>query len=151
MSALTLQRRVVVELFCLTPADSARYSTLAVVKKAMNQTFLLALDFLYSIAQAAEPPWGPALVKPCDHACLTGVMDRYTDAVMRHNQASLPLAEDAKFTENTALVPMARAFCGAPKWSPHFSSIMLRTRSRGRWRWERCGPSRAGVGWLRFG
>ena len=53
---------------------------------------------------AAEPPWNPATVKPCDRACLTAIMDRYTAALLQHDRTSLPLADDVRFTENTALL-----------------------------------------------
>jgi len=53
---------------------------------------------------AAEPPWNPATVKTCDRACLTGMMDRYTAALLQHDRTSLPLADDVRFTENTALL-----------------------------------------------
>src|SRR6185503_10860858 len=38
----------------------------------------------------------------CDRACLTGLIDRYLAALVRHDPTGLPLNRDVKFTENTA-------------------------------------------------
>ncbi|HEX4098615.1 MAG TPA: hypothetical protein VHX64_17950 [Caulobacteraceae bacterium] len=40
----------------------------------------------------------------CDRACLTGLADRYVDALVAHDPSRLPLAPEVKFTEN--LVPL---------------------------------------------
>lgn len=40
----------------------------------------------------------------CDRACLTGMADRYVDALVAHDPSRLPLAPEVKFTEN--LVPL---------------------------------------------
>src|SRR5258708_25470310 len=53
---------------------------------------------------ATEPPWSPSAVRPCDRPCLTGIMDRYTDALLKRDRSALPLAEDVRFTESTALL-----------------------------------------------
>ena len=37
---------------------------------------------------------------PCDRACLEGFVDQYLDAVIAHDPKRLPLAPNAKFTEN---------------------------------------------------
>jgi hypothetical protein len=37
---------------------------------------------------------------PCDRACLENYVDRYLDALIAHNPKMLPLARNAKFTEN---------------------------------------------------
>ena len=54
--------------------------------------------------RSQEPPWDPSAVKDCDRQCLTGIMDRYTDAMMKHDARNLPLAVDLRFTENTAQI-----------------------------------------------
>jgi len=38
----------------------------------------------------------------CDRPCMTGLLDRYLAALVRHDPAGLPLNRDVKFTENTA-------------------------------------------------
>jgi hypothetical protein len=67
---------------------------------------------------AAEPPWNPATVKPCDRACLTGIMDRYTTALFQHDRTSLPLADDVRFTENTALLNVGEGILWRAKTEP---------------------------------
>src|SRR5262245_13708529 len=54
--------------------------------------------------RSQEPRWDPSAVKDCDRPCLTGIMDRYADAMMKHDPKNLPLAVDARMTENTAQV-----------------------------------------------
>ena len=34
---------------------------------------------------AAEPGWNPAAIKECDRACLIAFMNRYMDAIYKHN------------------------------------------------------------------
>jgi hypothetical protein len=45
---------------------------------------------------------GGGVAPPCDRACLTGIVDRYLGALVRHDPAGLPLNRDVRFTENTA-------------------------------------------------
>jgi len=48
----------------------------------------------------------PHAAPTCDRACLTGYVDRYLDALVRHDPSHLPLAPNVAFTENTArLIP----------------------------------------------
>jgi hypothetical protein len=51
---------------------------------------------------AAPPAIGGGVAPPCDRACMTGIVDRYLTALVRHDPAGLPLNRDVKFTENTA-------------------------------------------------
>jgi hypothetical protein len=51
---------------------------------------------------AAAAVIGGAVTPVCDRACMTGMVDRYLAAVVRHDPAGLPLNRDVKFTENTA-------------------------------------------------
>jgi len=41
-----------------------------------------------------------AMAQDCDRACLEGMVERYFDAVTDNNPAALPLAADARFTED---------------------------------------------------
>src|SRR5262245_38533054 len=67
--------------------------------------FLFACMFVSaSHIRGQEPPWDPSAVKDCDRQCLTGIMDRYTAAIMKHDPKSLPLAVEMRFTENTAQI-----------------------------------------------
>ena len=45
---------------------------------------------------------GGGVAPPCDRACMTGLVDRYLEALVRHDASGLPLNRDVKFTENTA-------------------------------------------------
>jgi hypothetical protein len=58
-----------------------------------------------SLAFGAAPPTagiGAAVEPPCDRACMTGIVDQYLAALVRHEPTGLPLNRDVKFTENTA-------------------------------------------------
>ena len=57
-------------------------------------TTVLLLGLLAVSASAQEPPWDPARVKACDRSCLTGIMDRYVDAMMKHDRTGFPLEPD---------------------------------------------------------
>ena len=45
---------------------------------------------------------GGSVAPPCDRVCMTGIVDRYLAALVRHDPSGLPLNRDVKFTENTA-------------------------------------------------
>jgi hypothetical protein len=60
-----------------------------------------ALAFLIT-ADAA--PIGGAVAPPCDRTCMTGIVDSYLAALVRHDPAGLPLNRDVKFTENGARI-----------------------------------------------
>lgn len=45
---------------------------------------------------------GGGVAPPCDRACMTGLVDRYLEALVAHDPTGLPLNRDVKFTENTA-------------------------------------------------
>ncbi len=51
---------------------------------------------------ASAAPIGGAVAPACDRACMTGLVDRYLAALVRHDPAGLPLNRDVKFTENSA-------------------------------------------------
>lgn len=42
----------------------------------------------------------PALAQSCDRACLVDIMDRYIDALPRHDRSALPIAANARETVN---------------------------------------------------
>ena len=56
---------------------------------------------LHASASAAVPAGG-AVQPVCDRTCMTGMVDHYLDALVRHDPTGLPLNRDVKFTENTA-------------------------------------------------
>lgn len=51
---------------------------------------------------ASAAPIGGGVAPPCDRTCMTGMIDRYLTALVRHDPTGLPLNRDVKFTENTA-------------------------------------------------
>jgi hypothetical protein len=51
---------------------------------------------------------GAALAEPCDHACLGGIADRYIAALVAHDPAEAPIAPNARFTEDTALLQVGK-------------------------------------------
>jgi hypothetical protein len=53
-------------------------------------------------ATAATTPIGGGVAPPCDRSCMTGIVDRYLAALVRHDPTGLPLNRDVKFIENTA-------------------------------------------------
>lgn len=58
-----------------------------------------------SFAFGAAPPSAPVgggVAPICDRTCMTGFVDRYLAALVRHDPTGLPLNRDVKFTENTA-------------------------------------------------
>jgi hypothetical protein len=72
----------------------------------MSRRYLFAAAALAtaSLAFGAVPPnpVGGGVAPPCDRTCMTGIVDRYLAALVRHDPAGLPLNRDVKFTENTA-------------------------------------------------
>ncbi len=55
-------------------------------------------------AATAAAPIGGGVTAACDRGCMTGIVDRYLAALVRHDPAGLPLNRDVKFTENTARI-----------------------------------------------
>lgn len=56
----------------------------------------------------AATPVGAGVTPLCDRACMTGHVDRYLDALVRHDPTGLPLNRDVKFTENTARLTVGK-------------------------------------------
>lgn len=58
-----------------------------------------------SLAFGAAPATtriGAGVTPACDRVCMTGIVDQYLAALVRHDPTGLPLNRDVKFTENTA-------------------------------------------------
>ena len=63
---------------------------------------LLTIGLVAGTVMAQEPEWNPANLKPCDRACLIGIMDGYMNAVFAHDPVAVPpLSIDVRMTENT--------------------------------------------------
>jgi hypothetical protein len=70
---------------------------------SFRHLFIAAAVAASSLAFGAAPPAtavGGGVAPPCDRACMTGLVDRYLAAVVRHDPAGLPLNRDVKFTES---------------------------------------------------
>ena len=59
--------------------------------KITNFTALLLLVLLAT---------GPVQAQDCDRACMSSLLDQYAGALVAHNPAMLPLADEVKFTVN---------------------------------------------------
>ena len=69
-----------------------------------------------AIAQerAYSEVFGPLLKRAdCDNSCLHKLMNQYLDALAAHAPTRLPLAEYAKFTENTIELPIGEGLWGS--------------------------------------
>ena len=57
----------------------------------------IALSGLLSLIGIASP----ALAQDCDRNCLTGLMTQFIDALVAHDPSGLPLADNARYTEDS--------------------------------------------------
>jgi hypothetical protein len=48
----------------------------------------------------------PAFAQDCDRDCLRSITTRYLDAMVRHDPARAPLAENVRFTEDSVELPI---------------------------------------------
>jgi hypothetical protein len=62
-----------------------------------RRILVAAATLLIATIPGAQPA---AASDVCDRACLEGMVNRYIDALVAHDPARLPLAVDARFTEN---------------------------------------------------
>ena len=65
---------------------------------------------LFASHAAAQAPGQVSawITPPCDHACLTGFLDRYMDALAHRDPGRVPLAKGAMFTENDVTMPIGK-------------------------------------------
>jgi hypothetical protein len=75
----------------------------------MSHRYWLAVAAAFVLGTSASAaPIGGAVTPACDRACMTGMVDRYLAALVRHDPAGLPLNRDVKFTENAARLQVGR-------------------------------------------
>jgi hypothetical protein len=75
--------------------------------KLILGVLLLVAATLPVATVAQEPPWNAGAIKPCDRACLVGVMDGYMNAIVTHNPKAVPpVSIDVRMTENTGQMDM---------------------------------------------
>ena len=68
---------------------------------------ITALGVLASLAMLGA--FGPAVAvadTKCDRQCLVTLMDKYFAALVKHDPSAVPLANNVKFVENTAIIPI---------------------------------------------
>jgi hypothetical protein len=68
----------------------------------MKRSVALGLLLLFSITTNAQRGAGGA----CDRECLRGFITQYLEAMVAHNPQALPLAPNARFTEDTVTMPL---------------------------------------------
>ena len=74
----------------------------------MTKLIPIAILAAWSATASAQAPGESSAVTPsdCDRACLIGFAARYMDALAHHDPARVPLAADARFTENDVVLPV---------------------------------------------
>jgi hypothetical protein len=73
--------------------------------KKLTASACMLVFVIAGTVSAQEPEWNAASVKECNRACLVGIMDRYMNAIFKHNPKAVPtLAKDVRMTESTARV-----------------------------------------------
>jgi hypothetical protein len=92
---------------------------------------VLSLSVLICAAQAAEPS--------CDRACLEGFVDQYLAALVAQDPSRLPLAKNARYTENGQELKLGDGMWGLPLLSEITSSTSPIRRPA---RWASSAPLR---------
>ena len=82
-----------------------------------------AVAFLWALASipifAGEPAWNLSAIKECDRACLVDSMNRYMDAIYKHDPKAVPpLALDVRMTENTGQMDVGEGMLWRSKVEP---------------------------------
>jgi hypothetical protein len=73
-------------------------------KSLMNIVFATAVVALGIFVISGKAQTSPA--PQCDRACMTGLVDQYLAALVKHDPSGLPLSKGVRFTENTAEIPI---------------------------------------------
>ncbi len=71
----------------------------------MRNTFAALVMFAGLVAGQIVDPRA-AFESGCDRACLTGVLGQYLNAMAANDSSKAPFAANAKYTENTARLPL---------------------------------------------
>lgn len=85
---------------------------------AFASVFLICLS---TTASAAET---------CDRACLTGLMTQYIDALVAHDPSKLPLADNAKITEDSKTIKLGEGIWKTATAKGAFRQDYLDTRKQ---------------------
>jgi hypothetical protein len=95
-------------------ADGGEFGSFRVVASGVPLCFMAAFAL-----DAAEPAWNPAAIKECGRACLVDYMNRYMDAIYKHETKLVPpLALDVQMTENTGQMDVGEGMLWRSKVEP---------------------------------
>jgi hypothetical protein len=72
----------------------------------------ISLSILFASGALAQTP------AACDRACMTGLVDRYLAAMIRHDPSGLPLAKGVRYTENTAEIQVGEGLWAGASEAP---------------------------------
>lgn len=71
------------------------------------------------VPQAPAAEWDPSALKPCDRACLVGIIDGYMNAIFAHDSKAVPpVALDVRMTENTGHMDIGEGMLWRSKVEP---------------------------------
>jgi hypothetical protein len=73
----------------------------------LNQLILALLVMISLVLLGASGPLS-AQTSECDRQCLVNVMQQYLAALVKHNPKAVPFAEEVKFVESTANIPVGK-------------------------------------------
>jgi hypothetical protein len=87
--------------------------------RGFEEIWIMRIAFKTLGMIAAEPEWNPAAIKECDRACLVDFMNRYMDAIYKHDTKLVPpLALDVRMTENTGQMNVGEGMLWRSKVEP---------------------------------
>src|SRR6516164_5485871 len=84
---------------CMTPSRVHEIARALRIRDTRWGVLLASITVALSL-HAAAPTGSPT--PRCDEACLKDFMERYLRALVRHDPASLPMAQQYRYTENGA-------------------------------------------------
>src|SRR5262249_54511099 len=88
---------------------AANYPNKAVYNPPLSEEPVKRIITLVSLALLLPAAWITADQSPaqtsCDRECLRGFITQYLNAMVAHNPKTLPLAPNARFTEDTKTLP----------------------------------------------
>lgn len=74
-----------------------------------TKNFLVAVVVIVSLAVlGVSAPVRAAQKYACDRECLVNYMKQYLEALVKHDPTAVPFAEEVKFVENTANIPVGK-------------------------------------------
>ena len=90
----------------------------------MRPIAALVSVFLIGLSATASP------AETCDRTCLAGLITQYVDALVSHDQSKLPLAENAKITEDSKTIKLGEGIWKTATAKGAFRQDYLDTRKQ---------------------